>query len=84
MQKEELWKLKILSPCMQKKNPLRETKKLLQDIRTLESISSCMQQKPNIIFQKSLKLLYIYSIMNLNTISLPGLDDSCYNFCNSC
>ncbi len=57
-----------------KKNPLKETK-ILQDIITLQLISS-FNTSQNIIFQKSsyknrpiiIKLLY--SIMNLNTISL--------------
>jgi hypothetical protein len=56
-----------------KNNPLKETK-ILQDIITLELISS-FNTSQNIIFQKSsyknrpiiIKLLY--SIMNLNTIS---------------
>jgi hypothetical protein len=51
--KEELWKLKYFT--MQKynlqKNPLKETK-ILQDIITLELISS-FNTSQNIIFQKS-------------------------------
>jgi len=80
--KEELWKLKYFT--MQKynlqKNPSKRNQ-ILQDIITLKLISS-FNTSQNIIFQKSsyknrpttygpksLKLLY--SIMNLNTISLP-------------
>jgi hypothetical protein len=80
--KEKLWKFKYFT--MQKhdlqKNPLKETK-FLQDIITLQLISS-FDTSQNIIFQKSsyknrpttygLKSLkLIYSIMNLNKISLP-------------
>jgi len=80
--KKELWKFQYFT--MQKynlqKHPLKETK-LLRDITTLSLIPS-FNINQNIIFQKSLyknrlitwgpifvKLLY--SIMNINTISLP-------------
>jgi hypothetical protein len=72
-----------ISPCKNiilKNNPLKETK-CLQNIRTLSIIPS-FNTSQNIIFQKSLyknrptiggpkfvKLLY--SIMNINTTSLP-------------
>jgi hypothetical protein len=72
-----------ISPCKNivfKKNPLKETE-LLQDITTLSLISS-FNISQNIIFQKSMyknrpttwgkSLLSYYSIMNLNTISLPS------------
>jgi hypothetical protein len=82
--KEELWKLKNFT--MQKynlqKNPLKETK-TFQNIVTLLLGNLTFQHKPKyIIFQKSsyknrpinlgpkaFKLLY--SIVNLNTLSLP-------------
>jgi hypothetical protein len=54
--KEELWKLKYFT--MQKyklqKNPLKETK-ILQDIITLQLISSFNNTSQNIIFPKSSK-----------------------------
>jgi len=83
--KGELWKLKYFT--MQKynsKNPLKETK-ILQDIITLQLISS-FNTRQNIFFQKSLYknrpiitwgqnclsyYILLYSIMNLNKISLP-------------
>jgi len=71
-----------ISPCKNvifKKNPLKETK--LQNIRTLSLIPS-FNTSQNIIFQKSLhknrpttwgpkSIKLLYSIMNLNKISLP-------------
>ncbi len=82
--KEELWKLKYFTMLKHnlQKNPLKETKILPRYYNSRTSLK--FQHKPKyIIFQtslyknrpimwpgpKSLKLLY--SIMNLNTISLP-------------
>jgi hypothetical protein len=82
--KEKLWKFQYFTMqkynLQKKKNPLKETK-LLQDITTLSLIPS-FNTSQNIIFQTSshknkpttcgpkfVKLLY--SIMNLNRISLP-------------
>ncbi len=82
-EKRELWKFKYFTMPKYnlQKSPLKQTN-ILQDIITLELISS-FNTSQNIIFQKSSyenrpivqgpkSLKIIYSIMNLNTISLPS------------